>query len=53
MTRIPSDRNERLEQAWVDYWFVIAMRRLDFDWDAALCRIMERAQRIIGSADWE
>lgn len=46
ITRVPTDRNERQEQAWTDYQFVWTMRRLGFD-GPELRRINDRATRII------
>src|SRR5690606_29701178 len=51
-TRVPLDRDERLDQAYVDYQFVLSMRRIGID-KIKLRRIEERAERLISQVDWQ
>lgn len=52
LTRVPVDRNEALEQAYSDYYFVLLWRASGID-TPELRQIFNRAERIISREDWQ
>lgn len=52
LTRTPLDSRERLDQAWLDYQFCRAMKRLGC-WNEAMEKIELKANKVISSTDWQ